>query len=303
MMTMTHIPIEQLLRFRHGESSREEIAATDAHLTACAECAGVAREMFEVETLRTFREQAEPEQTSRRWIAWTAGALAAAAMIVIVFIPWPRRETPPPAHPPVVTQAAPWSEIVKRALAHGAIDAPPLYRATQMSPDKLRGTTPPDAKTVTLLAPSGTVIDTTRPRFEWTEASDARYEVTVVDGLTVVALSPRLLTNAWTSDRDLARGRVYSWQVRVHRGASADVDPHPPQPPTLFAIAEADASAALAAARRANPYDHLAIGVLAARAGLREVAIAELQLAAAARPDDAAIRSLLQSVKVWRAQA
>lgn len=303
-MMMTHIPIEQLLRFRHGELAPDEITATAAHLAGCTECAAVAREMFEGETLRTFDEMGEPERPGRAWIAWTAGtlaAVAAAAVIAILVTPRPRETLP--THPPqVISHPAPWSEIVKSALAHGAIEAPPLYRATQMPSEKLRGTTVPASDAVKLLNPIGTVVDTTRPRFEWTGEPSLTYQVTVIDGLTVVARSARTTATAWTIDRDLARGRVYSWQLRIHGGESDSVVPLPPQPPALFAIVLEDASAALAEARRAMPQDPLAIGVLAARAGLREEALAKLQQAAAAHPDDAAIRSMLQSVKEWPAQ-
>jgi hypothetical protein len=174
-----------------------------------------------------------------------------------------------------------------------------LYLAARMQPEQVRGTTT-STESSRLLAPSG-VIDTTRPRFRWTEVRGATYTITVIDGLTVVARSPRLTLAEWPCDRDLARGRVYSWQLHIIRGATKELVPLPPRPPALFAIVASEASSMLAAARQSTPDDHLALGVLAARAGLREDAIAELTQAAAEHPNDAAILSLLQSVHEWPA--
>jgi hypothetical protein len=287
-MSATHVSIEELLRFHDGDLAPDEITTIGAHLSACDECTAMAAEMFEAEALRTFAQVPE-RRTSVAWLPWAAGALAAAAMLVIVSLPRPHRE-PPVTPPHAIAQPAPWSGVVHAALAQRAIAPPPLYAAAHVPPDELRGSAPPPAA-AKLLAPVGTVIDATRPQFRWSNPRGAAGTVTVSDGLTVVARSPQLHASEWTCDRDLGRGRVYTWQVRA--GTE-------PLPPATFAIASADASAALAEARRVAPGDHLALGVLAARAGLREEATAELQQAADARPGDASIRALLQSVNAWR---
>ena len=295
----THATVEYLLRFHDGELSPQEIADISTHIAGCADCAAMAREMFEAETLRIFDPlAAAPEREPRRWVPWTMGALAAAAIIAFVFIPRPQ-PLRPQQPPHSLTHGVPWSDAVRAALSHGAIEPPPLYVATQMSPEDIRGMAAPPAQASRLLAPVGTVVDTTRPQFRWTDVHGATYSVTVIDGLAVVARSVHLASSEWTCDRDLVRGRIYSWQLRIHRGAAVEMVPLPPRPPATFAIASADASAALAAARHSTPGDHLALGVLAARAGLREEAIAELQQAAAARPADASIQALLRSVRTW----
>jgi len=99
--------------------------------------------------------------------------------------------------------------------------------------------------------------------------------------------------NEWTCDVELPRGRAYTWQVEVRRGDATSMLPMPPAPPARFEVLSARTKEALDAVRRDWPDDHLLLGVLCARAGLREAALEEL----GAVPEGGALR---RSVANWQ---
>jgi hypothetical protein len=87
------------------------------------------------------------------------------------------------------------------------------------------------------------------------------------------------------------------WQVEVRRKNSRTILPAPPIPPAIFRVLETAAHEELEVARAAHPSDHLLLGILYARDGLR--ADAERELGQAASPD---AQRLLRSVQAWPAE-
>jgi hypothetical protein len=94
----------------------------------------------------------------------------------------------------------------------------------------------------------------------------------------------------------LSRGKTYAWQVEVHRGASVELLPAPPEPQALFRVLDERSSAELAEARRRFPDDHLLLGVLEARFGLQQEARDDLHTHAVQHPDDHKAATLAESV-------
>ena len=126
-----------------------------------------------------------------------------------------------------------------------------------------------------------------------------RYVVSVYDSLERVAQSPSLESAEWQVSPPLTRGKTYAWQVEVHRGSSVELLPAPPVPPALFRVLDERSSADLAEARRRFPDDHLLLGVLEARSGMQQEALADLRAHVARHPDDRKAAALAETVAHW----
>jgi hypothetical protein len=124
--------------------------------------------------------------------------------------------------------------------------------------------------------PSGVVIESTRPRFEW-KAPNVSSTVTIFSGDREIARSTPTTAGRWTPSRDLTRGLTYTWEVQFEKDGELQILPAPPAPPARFHVLDATTHDELEAARREHPSDPLFLGLLYARAGLVDAAIAELR--------------------------
>jgi hypothetical protein len=302
-----HLSDDDRSRFLRGALPRERVLAVVRHLEECRACAGAAAASEQVaratDALATDLAAVVPMRRGR--LRWTLAAAAAAAIIVAVLllVRLPRQRVQPAPPLPVVAQRksieprkpyarAAWISAVDDAMRRGAIAMPSTLADLQLAPDPARA---PAVLREQWLEPAAAIVETTRPSFRWAAARDASYEVSVLDGETLVAKSAALREAAWQPDRELKRGRTYLWQVRVRtRDGDESLLPAPPAPPALFRVLDESTHEELDAARAAHPSDHLLLGVLYARNGLR--AEAEHELALASTPE---ARRILQSVQRW----
>lgn len=148
-----------------------------------------------------------------------------------------------------------------------------------------------------VIEPAGKVILADRPAFKWTRLDGADgYVVEVYDAqFNLVSSSPSLTGVGWTAPR-LARGQVYSWQVKAIRGGAESIAPRPPAPQAKFRILDQSAAAEIASARRDYASSHLLLGLLYARAGLLAEAEQEFRAMQKANPDSDAPRKLAASL-------
>jgi hypothetical protein len=148
-----------------------------------------------------------------------------------------------------------------------------------------------------VIEPAGKVLLTDRPAFKWTRFSDADgYVVEVYDEqFNLVSASPLLTDPGWTAPQ-LARGQVYSWQVKAMRGGQEFIAPRQTAPQAKFRILDRAAAAEIARARRDYASSHLLLGLLYARAGLLAEAEQEFRALQNANPDSDAARKLIESV-------
>jgi hypothetical protein len=300
-----HLSDDDLIRFMRGELPRERVLFVVRHLEECRACAGAARSSESVAraTDALAADLATVVPMARRRLPWTLAAAAAAVIIAAVLLlaraPRPRvqQATPVVAQPKPIERRMPyartaWSSAVDDAVRLGAIAIPATLADLQLAPDPARG---PAVKRSQWLEPAAAIVETTRPSFRWASARDASYEVSILEGETLVEKSRPLREAAWQPDRDLKRGRTYLWQVRVRaRNGAESLLPAPPAPPALFSVLDESKHAELDAARAAHPNDHLLLGVLYARSGLR--AESEHELALVNTPE---ARRILQSVQRW----
>jgi hypothetical protein len=259
----------------------------ESHCEVCPRCDE------EMRDLRAFAGEAAPSMWPRMTAA--AAAVIAVAMAGAWYVTRPRPETPQ-VRPRVVAVAsgygrADWDSAVRDALARGAIDQHQQWPAS----DPLRGSggeAPGD------MSPVAAVVDSTTPLLTW-RAKPGRYVVSVYESLERVAQSPALQSAEWQISPPLMRGKTYAWQVEVRRGSSVELLPRPPAPAALFRVLDERSSADLTDARRRFPDDHLLLGVLEARAGMQQEALADLRNHMAQHPDDRKAAALVESVAHW----
>jgi Putative zinc-finger len=152
-----------------------------------------------------------------------------------------------------------------------------------------------------IIEPAGKVLLASRPAFKWTRLVGAEgYVVEVYDAqFNLVSSSPLLTDLSWTAPQ-LARGQVYSWQVKAVKGRQEFIAPSPPAPDAKFRILDQVAAAEIARARRDYASSHLLLGLLYARAGLLDEAEREFRSLQNANPDSDAPRKLAESVSAPR---
>lgn len=118
------------------------------------------------------------------------------------------------------------------------------------------------------------------------------------DQYKLAATSPELTEASWTTT--LARGKVYSWQVKALKEGQEFTSPRPPAPQAKFRILDQAKANEIARARRAHGNSHLTLALLYADAGLIKEAEQELRLLRRANPNSEVARALLRSLQSQR---
>jgi hypothetical protein len=239
-----------------------------------------------------------------------ATGIAASLIVVIGAAFWIRSRAPQPLPRRAATAATrsavkaaspPRSSDVEAIAARGVIDPPPAWLSLQIGEVTFRG----DAVTPTtaFMRPYRDIVSETRPSFRWAAPAGATSVVSIYDGPELLTSSGILTSREWTADRELRPGHSYLWQLEVRQQGKRTILPPPSQPVARFVIADAQTRARLEAARKANPDDHLGLGILAALAGMQDQAERELEGVTPAAPQYPAARALLSSVKGWSRRA
>jgi hypothetical protein len=309
-----HLDFEtELVPYVEGTAGAETRTRVDAHVDRCATCAA---------ELTDLRDVARPP-VSRSVPAWhrRTGVMAAAAALLVVLAglavlvrlavlrdravvaPTPAAAVMP--SPPrnglrdgpyrLAGGRAEYGRPEWNALAADALSTLTVYSpaAPQWIGRKrqLRGASATGPAVV--LAPSGVMLDTTRPRLKWTAVPRAEYSIVIydVDG-GLAAASDLLRANEWTPSRDLPRGHTYVWQVAAIVDGTRFIYPPPSEPQAGFAVLSQVASAEIAAARATG--SHLLPALLYARAGAADSAFAAENPAS---PRAAALRDRIESLR------
>ena len=193
-----------------------------------------------------------------------------------------------------------YQQLAKGALSNQRAERSPLLASLSRPGSSLMGGDD-EGRRFAVIEPAGKVTLTDRPTFRWSKLDGATgYVVEVYDAQFNPAASSPLLTGAsWTSP-PLARGQVYSWQVRAIRDGKEFIAPRPPAPQARFRILDQATAAEIARARRDYASSHLLLGLLYARAGLIAEAEQEFRARQKANPDSEVARKLLASVSAPR---
>jgi anti-sigma factor RsiW len=192
-----------------------------------------------------------------------------------------------------------YQQLAKDALSNQRLERSPLLAGLSRPGSPLMGKI--DEGRFTVIGPAGNVVLTDRPTFRWTRLGGANgYVVEVYDARLELAASSLSLTGAsWTSP-PLARGQVYSWQVKASRDGNEIIAPRPDAPQAKFRILDQATAAEIIRARRDHASSHLLLGLLYARAGLIAEAEQEFRVVQKANPDSEIARKLLASISASR---
>lgn len=222
---------------------------------------------------------------------WRLLLIVASVIVVIgaaffVALRRPVPSPPRPAPPVNVTSIADygrddWNALVRNALETGEAQWPEPELAALRGP----------ASAALMLAPAGVIVETTQPPFTWPAEIGATYRVGIYSGERTVAGSPRLHVNQWIPPAgSLERGGTYTWDVNVlaRDGRERVV----PAPPAKFSVMTDSAATELEAARTRFPNDHLLLGLLYARGGVRDRAQEEFRRYASEHPESRPARQL-----------
>jgi hypothetical protein len=181
------------------------------------------------------------------------------------------------------------------------IDPPPAWLSLQIGEVTFRGDAVPSQTPV--MRPYRDIVSETRPSFRWVAPTGATSVVSIYDGPEMVTSSGVLTSSKWTADRELKPGHSYLWQLEIRQQGKRTILPPPSEPVARFVIADAHTRSRLDAARKADPNDHLGLGILAALAGMQDQAERELESVTPTAPRYPAAHALLSSVKSWNRRA
>jgi len=292
-----HPSDDDLIRFVDSTLPTDDRERIEAHLGICDRCSADVDDLREVAA-----SMAKPNRFDRRRMFLAVAAILVAIVAALLWLrrpgaPTPTvqppviRVTPPPPTPTEPPMKPEWASLVKEAVRGGRLAMPQSLREIYASPETIRGEGEARKQSV---SPAEEVVETDRPTFRWPASKGSESVVFVYRGDDELAVSKPVRGNSWTPSKPLPRGVPLVWQVEVRRGGESTVIPSPPDPPAMFRIVEEAALGEIETAKQLHPDDHLLVGVLYARAGLRQRAIDELRQDPS--PDAA---KLLASLKKW----
>jgi hypothetical protein len=194
-----------------------------------------------------------------------------------------------------------YQSMLKEALTTQRIESSPQLKGLVRPSSPLMSKEKENGK-FSVLEPVGRVLLTNRPTFRWSPMEGATaYVVEIFDRqFNLVTASPQLTAHLWVPPQTLARGRVYTWQVKAIKDGQEFTSPRPPAPQANFRILDAGKANELVKARRAHASSHLTLGLLYAEAGLLKEAEQELRFLQKANPESEIARNLLKQVQALR---
>ena len=189
-----------------------------------------------------------------------------------------------------------YQNLVKKALTSQRIERSSQLQGLARASSTLMGSDN-KPREFTVIEPVGNVVLSNQPAFRWSALEGATgYVVEVYDDqFKLVASSPELTNRSWTTS--LARGKVYSWQVKAMKDGQEVTSPRPPAPQAKFRVLDQAKANEIAKAKRAYASSHLTLGLLYADAGLLREAEQEFRLLRRANPDSDVARNLLRQIQ------
>jgi hypothetical protein len=246
-------------------------------------------------------------------IAWIVWRTPKEEKQEVVVVPSPSLQPSPSVVPPVELQPEPapvvaqlndgpvpaaYQELVKKALTTQRIERSSQLQGLTRPSSSLMGTNEP-GREFSVLAPAGVVLMSDRPSFRWSRFEGASgYVVEVYDDqFKLVISSAEVTTVSWTATQSLARGKLYSWQVKAVKEGQEVTVPRPPAPQAKFRVIDQGRMNEISRARRAYGSSHLTLALLYAEAGLVSEAEQELRMLQKANPQSEIVRKLLRQVR------
>ena len=190
-----------------------------------------------------------------------------------------------------------YQELLKKTLTSQRIERSSQLQGLTRPSSSLMGAN--EKREFTVLAPAGVVLMSERPAFRWSKLEGATgYVVEVYDPqFKRVMASPELTTLTWSATQSLARGQVYSWQVKAVKDGQEVTVPRPPAPQAKFRVVDQGSFTEISRAKRAYGSSHLTLALLYAKAGLVNEAEQEFRVLQRANPQSEIVRKLLRQLR------
>jgi len=189
-----------------------------------------------------------------------------------------------------------YQDRVKRALSSQKIERSSQLQGLARPSSTLMGSNN-QSREFAVIEPVGNVVLSNQPSFRWSALEGASSYVVEVydDQFKLVASSQQVTDRTWTTQ--LARGKVYSWQVKAIKDGQEVTSPRPPAPQAKFRVLDQTKANEITKAKRAYASSHLTLGLLYADAGLLKEAEQEFRLLSRANPESEIARKLLREVQ------
>lgn len=154
-------------------------------------------------------------------------------------------------------------------------------------------------ETFKLTTPVGSIVLSNTPAFRWESLPGATgYTVLVRDVSSGREIESELLSDTqWTPKEPLDRGHTYAWMVEAVKDGKRLRSPALDKPYAGFKVLDKQSFENIQRAQSSWGNSHLVMGVLYAKAGLKDAARRELKELQAANPDVRVINKLIKSAR------
>ena len=313
-----HLEYRELERLADGTLDGVDLEMSQSHLAECANCRA------ELDDLQRFRNSltTRPAPRPSRTLQWLVAASLAAAVLLATYWYARHQATSPTLSPPTTPSAQVVSTVLLideggpiERTADGSLrgvdvrwlkEVDATLRDPQLSPPSslhdlhpaapvFRGEDPKQSSgRVRLLSPVGIMLDEQTPTLSW-KANDLRCRAMVLDEtFATIAQSDWTREGETKIDRELPRGKSYSWQLHCRDGEREVIAPSGSEAEARFAILSSEAHEQLNAAR--GSHSHLIRATEFARAGLLREARAELEELRKLNPSSPLVQQLMKSL-------
>jgi anti-sigma factor RsiW len=199
------------------------------------------------------------------------------------------------------TAKSEYDAIIVAAIISEQLAAAPDLKDLKGRPDTLLGDSD-RMQQFELLAPRGTIVQSSRPTLHWQALTGAEsYKVYVLNTkFDVLQDSGPLTQNSWTVAHPLTRGQSYVWQVVATKDGKEITAPLAPAREARFKVVDGKTAQAFEHFAQTNPDNHLALSIVCVHLGLFDDAERELKAAAASNQSPELIRKFRQELKAMR---
>jgi hypothetical protein len=190
-----------------------------------------------------------------------------------------------------------YQDLVKSALASGQVNVAMVPAAREGRVGTRLG--PGEQEKFNVVAPVRSAVESDRPSLRWQALQGAAgYVVFIKDTVTGEEVeSEQIARTNWTPTKPLARGHVYNWMVEAEKDGRRVRAPSLDKPYASFKVIDDRQEAELREAKQKWAGSHLLMGVLYARAGVKDEAVKEFEALQAENPGSPLAKKLLTGVR------
>jgi len=190
-----------------------------------------------------------------------------------------------------------YQDLIKTALSSGKVNIAMVPAASEGRVGTTLGGN--EQEKFNVLSPLRSVVESDRPVLRWQALGGATgYVVFLRDTATGEEIeSDQVGKTEWAPEKGLARGHVYNWMVEAAKDGKRVRAPSLDKPYASFKVLDDAGARELREAKQKWAGSHLLLGVLYARAGVRDQAVKEFEALAAENPGSGLAKKLLSGAR------